>query len=177
MSDVKKFHTFLTSPWWAMGQPDPNGCGLMINETATRARAGLLNVLSSVTIFILLAWPELDPIRFVGPFVIFDMVVAAAFGLTPLSPAGVLGTLITRNMAPAWKPTRPKRFAWVLGATLGVCCMSFWALGMNAWVIGVLCICFALTWLEAVLGFCVGCWIHSMFFHCEVCSLSQQPQQ
>jgi len=59
-----------------MGQKDPAGCGLMINETATRARAALLNVLSSVTIFIMLAWPELDPIRYVGSFVIFDMLDA-----------------------------------------------------------------------------------------------------
>ena len=175
MNDAQKYNTFLTTPWYAMGQPDPGGCGLMINETATRARAGLLNVLSSVTIFIMLAWPELDPIRYVGPFVIFDMLVAASFGLTPLSPAGVLGTLITRKVAPVWKPTKPKRFAWLLGATLGVCCMTFWYVDMPNWVIGVLAICFTLTWLEAVLGFCVGCWMHSLFFHCEVCSLSQPP--
>jgi hypothetical protein len=173
MTDVAQYNTFLTSPWWAMGPRDPAGCGLMINETATRARAGLLNVLSSVTIFIMLAWPELDPIRFVGPFVIFDMVVAATFGLTPFSPAGMLGTLITRRIKPVWKPTKPKRFAWILGASLGVCCMTFWWFDLYYWVIGVLGVCFMLTWLEAVLGFCVGCWMHSLFFHCEVCSLSE----
>lgn len=173
MSEELKFHTFLTQPWWAMGQQDPGSCGLMINETATRARAGLLNIISSVTIFILLAWPELDPIRYVGPFVIFDMVVAAIFGLTPLSPAGLLGTAITIGMKPAWKPTKPKRFAWTLGALLGVCCMTFWWLDMPVAVISVLGICFMLTWLEAVLGFCVGCWMYSLFFHCEVCSLSR----
>ena len=170
-SDVEKYHTFLNYPWWAMGQPDPDHCGMMINETATRARAGLLNILSSITIFIMLAWPELDPIRYVGPFVIFDMLMAATFGLTPFSPAGVLGTLITTHSKPIWKPTKPKRFAWILGASLGVCCMSFWWLDMSNWVIGVLGVCFLLTWLEAVLGFCVGCWMHSLFFNCEVCSI------
>lgn len=165
-------HTFLTTPWWRMGQPSPVHGGMMINETATRARAGILNIISSVTIFILLAWPELDPIRYVGPFVIFDMLVAATFGLTPLSPAGIFGTVVTTHIKPVWKPTKPKRFAWTLGATLGVCCMSFWFLDMYYWVIGVLGICFMLTWLEAVLGFCVGCWMHSLFFKCETCSLS-----
>ena len=41
--------------------------------------AGLLNILSGTTIFIMLVAPELNPIPFVGPFVIFDMIVAAMF--------------------------------------------------------------------------------------------------
>jgi len=171
-TSANRYHTFFTSPWWAMGQPDPDGCGVMINETATRARAGLLNILSAVTIFILLARPELDPVRYVGPFVIFEMLMAATFGLTPFSPAGVLGTLLTMGVNPAWKPTKPKRFAWVLGATLGVCCLTFWWLNWTTAVIAVLGICFMLTWLEAVMGFCVGCWMHSLLFRCEVCSLA-----
>jgi hypothetical protein len=155
-----------------MGQLLPGQCGpgLMVNETATRARAGLLNILSGTTIFLLLAKPELDPVIYVGPFVIFDMLTAATCGLTPLSPAGVLGTLITMKVRPLWKPNQPKRFAWVLGAALGVCCLAFRLLHMNvAWIIGVLAICFVLTWLEATLGFCVGCWLYSKLFKCDAC--------
>ena len=163
--------TFFSQPWWAMGQPVEGQCGLCINETATRARAGLLNVLSGTTIFILLAAPELDPIRYVAPFVIFDMVAGATFGLTPFSPAGIFGTVITRNIRPVWKPIKPKRFAWTLGATLGVCCLTFWVLGWQSWIIAVLSICFLLTWLEAVLGFCVGCWMYSLLVKCEVCQM------
>jgi len=169
MNTYSQNHTFLTSPWWAMGQVDSVYDGMVVNETATRSRAGLLNILSAVTIFIMLAWPELDPIRFVGPFVIFDMLAAAIFGLTPFSPAGTLGTLISFKLKPVWKSNKPKRFAWALGATLGICCMTFWWFNMNQAVISVLAICFALTWLEAVLGFCVGCWMHSKLFHCETC--------
>jgi hypothetical protein len=162
---------FLTRPWWVMGQPVEGQCGLCINETATRARAGLLNILSATTIFLLLAVPELDPVRYVAPFVIYDMVAGATFGLTPFSPAGILGTLITGKLRPVWKPTKPKRFAWILGATLGLGCLSFWSLGWQSWVIGVLGICFVLTWLEAVLGFCVGCWMYSLFAKCEACQM------
>ena len=83
MGSTSNSHSnFLTDPWWAMGQPVEGQCGTCINETATRARAGLLNILSATTIFIMLAAPELDPIRFVAPFVIFDMVAGATFGLT-----------------------------------------------------------------------------------------------
>ena len=162
---------FFTRPWWSMGEPLPNECGLCINETATRARAGLLNILSGTTILLLLTVPELDPVRFVAPFVIFDMVSAATFGLTPVSPAGMLGTVLTIRIRPVWKPIKPKRFAWTLGAMLGACCLTFWMLGMTEWIIAVLGLCFILTWLEAVLGFCVGCWMYSLFVKCEVCRL------
>ncbi len=174
-SSLDSYHTFFTHPWWSMGQYLPEEyeeCGLRINETATRARAGFLNIISGTTIFVLWAAPELNPIVYVGPYVIFDMLAAAIFGLTPFSPAGVLGTSITMNIKPVWKPTKPKRFAWILGATLGVCCLTFWFLQWTAWVFAVLGICFLLTWLEAVLGFCVGCWTYSLLFKCESCELS-----
>jgi len=170
------FHTFLTKPWWSIGQAMPEATGLRVNETATRARAGLLNVIASTTIFLLIAAPQLDPVIYVGPFVIFDMFTAAAFGLTPLSPTGVLGTLLTMWVRPVWKPTQPKRFAWTLGGSLGVICLGMRLYQVaNTWIIGVVAICFMLTWLEAVLGFCVGCWIHSRLFECEVCEVPYRP--
>ncbi|HEX7604758.1 MAG TPA: DUF4395 domain-containing protein, partial [Polyangiaceae bacterium] len=123
-------------------------------------------------IFILLAAPQLDPVIYVGPFVIFDMFVAAAFGLTPLSPMGVLGTAVTMRLRPQWKPIPPKRFAWLLGGMLGVTCLSLrLAHAPNAWIIGVLSTCFVLTWLEAALGFCVGCWMYGRLRECEECDV------
>ena len=171
--ELKKFHTFFTAPIFAMGQKIPGECDLRINETATRARAGLLNILSMVTMFILIAKPELDPVIYVGPYVIFDMVMAALFGLTPLSPSGLIGTAMTMKVRAVWKPIKPKRFAWTLGAVMGIACLTFRLLDFsNVWLLSVLGGCFLLTWLEAVLGFCVGCWMHSLFFGCEVCQIS-----
>lgn len=165
-------HTFLSSPWWALGQQIDGHAGPRINETATRARAGILNMMSGVTIAVLLFAPELDPVLFVGPFVIWDMFMAAGFGLTPLSPVGVAGTLLTLRVRPSWKSTQPKRFAWVLGGSLGVCCLTMRLFHVaNPWIIGVVSTCFLLTWLETALGFCVGCWIYSLFWECETCEL------
>jgi hypothetical protein len=167
-----EYHTFLTNPWWSMGQVMPGSTGMRINETATRARAGFLNMLSAITIFLLIAAPQLDPVIYVGPYVIFDMFMTAAFGLTPFSPTGILGTLITMRVRPVWKPTQPKRFAWFLGGSLGITCLGMRLLHVaNPWIIAVVAICYTLTWLEAVLGFCVGCWLHSMLFGCEVCEV------
>jgi hypothetical protein len=170
------FHTFLNTPWWSVGQAIPQLPGLRVNETATRARAGLLNILSATTIALLVFAPQLDPVICVGPYVIFDMLIAALFGLTPLCPTGLLGTLLTMRVRPAWKPARPKQFAWTLGGSLGVVCLSMRLLNAdNPWIIGVVAICFLLTWLEAVLGFCVGCWMHSKLFGCDVCDMPYRP--
>ena len=143
-----------------------------VNETATRARAGLLNAISAATIAVLMLRPELDPVRYVGPFVLFDMLVAAATGLTPLSPTGLLGTAITLGLRPTWKPTAPKRFAWLLGAGLAATCLTLRLFDASpasmAVVVGV---CFCLTWLEAVLGFCVGCWMHARIWGCDACEV------
>ncbi len=174
----RESHTFLTTPWWRIGQATPQITGLRVNETATRARAGLLNVLSGTTIFLLIAAPQVDPVIYVGPFVIFDMFSAAAMGLTPLSPTGILGTLLTMRIRPVWKPAQPKRFAWILGGSLGVLCLGMRLFHVdNAWIIGVVTICFILTWLEAVLGFCVGCWLHSRLFGCEMCEVPYRPHR
>jgi hypothetical protein len=165
-------HTFFNDPWWAMGQQVPGVASRCVNETATRARAGLLNVLSATTIFLLLAAPRVDPVIYVGPFVVFDMLVAAMTGLTPFSPVGALGTAVTMRLRPVWRPTAPKRFAWLLGASLGATCLTMRLFRVEPrWIACVVGVCFVLTWLEAVLGFCVGCWMHSLFFECEVCEV------
>ena len=170
-------HTFLNQPWWAMGQVVSGHASRRVNETATRARAGLLNLISATTIAVLLAWPQLDPVRYVGPFVLFDMLIAAAIGLTPLSPTGVLGTVLTLRLRPTWKPAAPKRFAWLLGGALAATCLTMRLLDASPVAIaGVVGVCFCLTWLEAVLGFCVGCWMHSRIWGCEACEVTYVRQ-
>ena len=170
-------HSFLTRPWWAMGQLTRDYSSPRINETATRARAGLLNLISAVTIALLLTHPETDPVIYVGPLVLFDMLVAAFTGLTPLSPTGLAGTALTMDMRPVWKPTAPKRFAWLLGAALAATCLGMRLAGASPEAMAaVVAICFVLTWLEAVLGFCVGCYMHKLIWGCEACEVPDVRQ-
>ncbi|WP_244604012.1 DUF4395 domain-containing protein [Mycobacterium attenuatum] len=166
-------HTFLNQPWWAMGQMTREHAEPRINETATRARAGLLNIISAITIALLLMRPETDPVIIVGPLVLFDMLAAAATGLTPFSPTGVLGTALTMGMRPVWKATRPKRFAWLLGAGLAATCLAMRLLGASPIAMAaVVAVCFLLTWSEATLGFCVGCYLHKLMWGCQDCEVS-----
>lgn len=165
-------HAFLNTPWWAIGQMTQGHAEPRINEVATRARAGLLNIISAITIALLLMRPETDPVIIVGPLVLFDMLAAAATGLTPLSPTGVLGTALTMRIRPVWKPTRPKRFAWLLGAGLAATCLAMRLAGASPVAMAaVVAVCFVLTWSEATLGFCVGCYMHKLFWGCEDCEV------
>jgi len=165
-------HSFLNHPWWAMGQTVDEHAEPRINEVATRARAGLLNIISVITVALLLLRPETDPVIIVGPFVLFDMLVAAATGLTPFSPTGILGTALTMNIRPVWKPTRPKRFAWLLGAGLAATCLAMRLSGASPVAMAaVVAVCFVLTWSEATLGFCVGCYMHKLIWGCDDCEL------
>lgn len=165
-------HAFLNQPWWAMGQMTHGHAEPRINETATRARAGLLNIISAITIALLLMRPETDPVIIVGPFVLFDMLAAAATGLTPFSPTGILGTALTMGIRPVWKPTRPKRFAWLLGGSLAAICLAMRLLGASPVAMAaVVAVCFVLTWSEAALGFCVGCYMHKLIWGCEDCEV------
>lgn len=165
-------HAFLNTPWWAMGQMTRSHTEPRINEVATRARAGLLNIISAITIALLLLRPETDPVIIVGPFVLFDMLAAAVTGLTPFSPTGILGTALTMNIRPVWKPTRPKRFAWLLGAGLAATCFAMRLLGASPVAMAaVVAVCFVLTWSEATLGFCVGCYMHKLIWGCQDCEV------
>ena len=160
---------FFTSPFYAIGT-DVGGGQLRINETATRARAGLLNAMSAATVFILLGAPQIDIVIYVGPIVIYDMIVAALFGLTPLSPFGLLGTALTMKFPAAWKPPSPKRFAWTLGAGMGITCTLMRIFRVpNEYIAIVVLMCYILTWLEACLGFCVGCWMYGLIWGCDDC--------
>lgn len=165
-------HAFLNRPWWAMGQVTHEHAEPRVNEVATRARAGLLNIISAITIALLLLRPETDPVIVVGPLVLFDMLAAAVTGLTPFSPTGILGTALTMNIRPVWKPTRPKRFAWLLGAALAATCLAMRLLGASPVAMAaVVAVCFVLTWSEATLGFCVGCYMHKLIWGCEDCEV------
>ncbi|OZB73554.1 MAG: hypothetical protein B7X29_11325 [Halothiobacillus sp. 13-55-115] len=88
---------------------------------------------------------------------------------------------MARKQHALWKPLTPKRYAWSLGAFMIALCLIFFnpstfADWVNAiagrtllpdtsqylsyWIPSLVFVCVAFMWLEAVLGFCVGCKIH-----------------
>lgn len=112
---------------------------------------------------------------------LFEMMAGMFIKTAYLSPTIHLATFLTRNIRPKWEPLKPKRFAWAIGAILIISCLTFFnpdsvARSVNAllgeemlpttsnWMPNfiplLVGICFALMWMEAVFGFCLGCKIH-----------------
>ncbi|MBF6057416.1 MULTISPECIES: DUF4395 family protein [Thiomicrorhabdus] len=112
---------------------------------------------------------------------LFEMLAGMFVRTAYLSPTIHLATFLTRNIRPKWEPLKPKRFAWLIGATLIVSCLTFfnpdtvarfinalfsaellptdsnWMPNFIPLLVGV---CFVLMWMEAVFGFCLGCKLH-----------------
>lgn len=117
-------------------------------------------------------------------YALFEM-LAGMFAFTSrLSPTVLIASFLAKGHEPVWKPLTPKRFAWSIGATfISVCLIFFnpeifagwvnWVAGhevlptttnyMPKWIPLVLVwVCVGFMWMETVLGFCVGCKVHSL---------------
>jgi hypothetical protein len=132
-------------------------------------------------------------------YALFEMIAGMWRPLSRLSPTIFIATLLARHHRPVWKPLIPKRFAWTIGASLIAVCLVFFnpdtvATWVNAvwgsellpttsnfmprWIPMVLVwVCLGFMWMEAVLGFCVGCQIHALLVwmgvikeDCEACN-------
>ncbi|MDX1352152.1 MAG: DUF4395 domain-containing protein [Thiomicrorhabdus sp.] len=115
---------------------------------------------------------------------LFEMIAGMFLFTSRLSPTIYLATFLARNTPPVWKPLVPKRFAWTIGASLITVCLMFFnpdtvAGWINSiagktvlsetenfipyWVpVNLVWVCISFMWLEAILGFCVGCKVHSL---------------
>jgi len=130
---------------------------------------------------------------------LFEMLAGMSVKTSYLSPTIWLSTVLARNARPVWKPLAPKRFAWSIGATMICICLVFFhpekfAGAVNTLVGSALLptteqympralplvmvwLCLGFMWLEAILGFCVGCKIHGLLARvgifkeeCEACN-------
>lgn len=125
---------------------------------------------------------------------LFELFASMFVFTSRLSPTILLSTVLARNHEPVWKPLVPKRYAWTIGITLmGLCLVFFNPEVLAEWVNRIsgseilpttenymplwipntmIWICLAFMWLEAVLGFCVGCKIYALL--CKI-GVHQEP--
>ena len=132
-------------------------------------------------------------------YALLEMVSGMFIRTSYLSPTIWLASLLARHQRPLWKPLAPKRFAWVIGASMISLCLIFFHPEKFAAIVNVIFqqpvlptteqylprwlplvmvwVCLGFMWLEAVLGFCVGCKIHALMVklgvfkeECEECN-------
>lgn len=130
-------------------------------------------------------------------YALFEMLLGLSIISSRFSPTILLASFLTFGQKPNWKPLGPKRCAWLIGASfISVCIVFFnpdavalWInnlLGTNipvdenyipSWLaLNLVWICLLFMWLEAIVGFCVGCKIYAGLVklgivnrHCEIC--------
>lgn len=132
-------------------------------------------------------------------YALFEMLAGMFVVTARFSPTVLISSLLAKGHAPVWKPLTPKRFAWSIGASfISVCLIFFnpevfagwvnWVFAhellpttenyMPKWIPLVLVwVCVGFMWMETVLGFCVGCKVHSLLVRlgwikedCEACN-------
>lgn len=132
-------------------------------------------------------------------YALFEMLAGLFVITSRLSPTILLSSLLSKNKPPEWKPLVPKRFAWLIGASLISACLIFFNPEVvAAWInflwgsevlptnenfmpagtgTTLVWVCLSFMWLEAVLGFCVGCKVHALLVwmgilkqECEACN-------
>jgi len=110
-------------------------------------------------------------------YALFEMLAGMTVATSRLSPTILIASLLARRHPAVWKPLVPKRFAWTIGALMITTCLIFFnpeivSGSLNAWLgtdlptelqymplwIPMLVWFFwFVVWMEAILGFCVGC--------------------
>ncbi|QAB14236.1 DUF4395 domain-containing protein [Hydrogenovibrio thermophilus] len=130
---------------------------------------------------------------------LFEMIAGMFVTTSRLSPTIYIASFLAKTQKPNWKPLVPKRFAWTIGASFITVCLIFfnpdvfanWVNAifsskllpttenyMSNWIPLILVwVCFGFMWLEAILGFCVGCKVHALLVkvgifkeECEACN-------
>lgn len=128
-------------------------------------------------------------------FALFEMIAGMFVITSRFSPTILLSAFLAKSQKPVWKPLIPKRYAWTIGASfISICIVFFNPEILAEWVNNVwgsevlpttenyvpfwiptnlVFICIAFMWLEAVLGYCVGCKVHALLVklgvHEEAC--------
>lgn len=136
---------------------------MYMDDHTVRCRAGILNI-CSVVAFMYVAFLRIPVIAWIlYPLLCLEFAASGTVGLTPLAPIGLLASVITPivHPEPLWKPAPPKRFAWAIGFTLVNMCFVGFLLDIDFLMYLAVGFCYVATWLEACLGFCMGCFIYN----------------
>ncbi|MEP7112448.1 MAG: DUF4395 domain-containing protein [Ilumatobacteraceae bacterium] len=133
-----------------------------VNEHQARAAAGITMGLGAVA-FVYANFDKLFwPIRTVSAFFFIDFLVRVTVGLER-SPSGIVAGWMTRHRVPQWVSAKPKRFAWTLGLAMALAMAVITNSGIHGALPRSIClICLTLMWMEAALGFCLGCEIYGV---------------
>uniref|UniRef100_A0A7V2ZMR8 DUF4395 domain-containing protein n=1 Tax=Ignavibacterium album TaxID=591197 RepID=A0A7V2ZMR8_9BACT len=156
----------------------------VLNEREIRAGAGLLFVLMFVSIMLAITNAEFTLLKYAVMIFLADMLIRVVVN-PKYSPVLILGRFIVRNQVPEYVGAVQKKFAWVIGVTLGSTMFVLINL-MNTFsvITGLICmICLIFLFFESAFGICLGCKFYSWMYkekaqYCpgEVCEIKDRQE-
>ena len=154
----------------------------VLNEREIRAGAGLLFVFMFVAIMSAVMKADFTLLKYAVMIFLADMLIRVFFN-PKYSPILILGRFIVRNQVPEYVGAVQKKFAWVIGVTLGLTMFILINI-MNTFsaVTGLIClICLIFLFFESAFGICLGCKFYSLIYkekaqYCpgEVCEIKDR---
>lgn len=154
----------------------------VLNEREIRAAAGLLFLFVFIGVQQIIYTWNFTVLKFAITFFALDFYIR--FFLSPrFSPSLILGRWLVRKQTPEYVGAEQKKFAWLIGVTLGtVMLISLCVLNIHSPITGIIClICQVFLFFEAAFGICLGCIAFPYIYgrkpqHCpgEVCEVKDR---
>ncbi len=156
----------------------------VLNEREIRAGAGILFVFMFIAILSAIMQGDFLLLKYAVMIFLADMLIRVLVN-PRYSPVLILGRFIVRNQMPEYVGAVQKKFAWVIGITLGLTMFILINL-MNTFsvITGLIClICLIFLFFESAFGICLGCKFYSWIYkekaqYCpgEVCEIKDRQE-
>jgi hypothetical protein len=156
----------------------------VLNEREIRAAAGLLFLMMFIAIASAIATGSFLLLKFAVAIFLPDMLIRV-FVSPRFSPTLIAGRLIVRNQVPEYVGAPQKRYAWLLGISLGSV-MFVLVNVMNTYspITGLICLaCLVFLFFESAFGICLGCTLYAWRYgekaqYCpgEVCEIGARHE-
>jgi hypothetical protein len=156
----------------------------VLNEREIRAGAGLLFVFMFIAILSAIMQSSFTILKYAVMIFLADMLIRVLVN-PRYSPVLILGRFIVRNQVPEYVGAVQKKFAWVIGVSLGLT-MFVLINVMNtfSFITGLIClICLIFLFFESAFGICLGCKFYSWIYkekaqYCpgEVCEIKDRKE-
>ena len=156
----------------------------VLNEREIRAGAGLLFVFMFIAVLSAIMQGSFTLLKYAVMIFLADMLIRVLIN-PKYSPVLVLGRFIVRKQVPEYVGAVQKKFAWVIGVSLGLT-MFILINVMNtfSFITGLIClICLIFLLFESAFGICLGCKFYSWIYkekaqYCpgEVCEIKDRHE-
>ena len=154
----------------------------VLNEREIRASAGILFLFAFIAILLAGMNMNFVPLKYFIISFLVDFIIRV-FINPKFSPTLIIGRLIVSRQTPEYVGAAQKKFAWVIGISLGLIMFVLVVL-VNSFsaITGLICfICLIFLFFESAFGICLGCLFYGWFYkdkaqYCpgEICDLKNK---